>query len=90
MTRLMLINITAAIAIRSDNVQARGSTLGLSINSSEHTLPPELHRFFFRFIGTVTLTLVPVIFIAFMSMPINLNRHPGEPVPTDLPPRHMT
>ncbi len=51
---------------------------------------PELHRFVSRFIGTVLMTLIPVIFIAFASMPISLNRHPGEPAPLDLPPRHMT
>ena len=51
---------------------------------------PELHRFLSRFIGTVILTLIPVIFIAFVSMPFSLHRHPGEPVPTDLPYRHMT
>lgn len=50
----------------------------------------ELHRFLARFIGTVILTLIPVIFMTFVSMPISLNRHPGEPVPTDLPLRHMT
>ncbi len=51
---------------------------------------PELRRFLSGFIGTVILTLIPVIFIAFVSMPISLNRHPGEPAPTDLPLRHMT
>lgn len=51
---------------------------------------PELHRFLSRFIGTVILTLIPVIFIAFVSMSISLNRHPGEPAPTDRPFRHMT
>lgn len=51
---------------------------------------PELHRFLSRFIGTVVLTLIVVVFIAFVSMPISLNRHPGEPVPAELPLRHMT
>jgi hypothetical protein len=51
---------------------------------------PELRRFLSRFIGTVVLTLIPVIFIAFVSMPISLNRHPGEPAPAGLPMRHMT
>ena len=51
---------------------------------------PELRRFLSLFIGTIVLTLIPVIFIAFVSMPISLNRHPGEPAPTDLPFRHMT
>lgn len=51
---------------------------------------PELRRFLARFFGTVLMTLIPVIFVTFVSMPISLNRHPGEPVPTDLPLRHMT
>lgn len=51
---------------------------------------PELRRFLARFIGTVIVTLIPVIFMAFVSMPLSLNRHPGEAVPTDLPLRHMT
>lgn len=51
---------------------------------------PELRRFLSHFIGTIVLTLIPVIFIAFVSMPISLNRHPGEPATTNLPFRHMT
>lgn len=51
---------------------------------------PELRRFLARFIGTVIVTLIPVIFISFVSMPLSLHRHPGEPVPTDLLLRHMT
>lgn len=51
---------------------------------------PELRCFLSRFIGTVVLTLIPVIFIAFVSMPISLQRHPGDPAPTGLPLRHMT
>ncbi|WP_158218443.1 hypothetical protein [Roseateles puraquae] len=51
---------------------------------------PELRSFLARFIGTVLLTLIPVIFMTFVSMPLSLNRHPGEPVRTDLPLRHMT
>ena len=51
---------------------------------------PELHRFLSRFIGTVLLTLIPVIFIAFVSMRSSLNRHPAHPAPRDLPFRHMT
>lgn len=51
---------------------------------------PELHRFVSRFIGTVVLALVPVVLTAFVSMPLNLHRHPGEPVAPDAPARHMT
>ncbi|HSB24392.1 MAG TPA: hypothetical protein VLE94_14935 [Burkholderiaceae bacterium] len=50
----------------------------------------ELHRFLARFIGTVALALVPVIFTAFVSMPMSLARHPGEAAAAGLPPQHMT
>lgn len=55
-------------------------------------MPVELHRFLSRLIGTVVLTLVPVIFTAFVSMPMALSRHPGEPVAVEpgQPARHMT
>ena len=83
-------NRNARIAARSDDVHARRSTLGSSINPPEHTMHPELRSFLARFIGTVLLTQIPVIFMTFVSMPLSLNRHPGEPVRTDLPLRHMT
>jgi hypothetical protein len=52
---------------------------------------PELHRFVTRLIGVVAITLVPVVFTTFMSMPLSLNRHPGEAAPTGTAlPRHMT
>ena len=51
---------------------------------------PELRCFLAQSIGAVLVTLIPVIFVTFVSMPISLNRHPGEPVPTGLPLRHMT
>lgn len=50
----------------------------------------ELRRFVARLVGTIAITLVPVVFIAFVSMPLNLNRHPGEMASLDAPPRHMT
>ena len=50
----------------------------------------ELRSFLSRFFGTVMLTLVPVVFTAFVSIPVSLNRHPGEPAPNNLPIRHMT
>ena len=42
----------------------------------------DLRDFLYRIAGTVLMTLLPVVFIAFVSMPISLNRHPGEP-PSD-------
>lgn len=38
----------------------------------------DLREFLSHFAGTVTITLVPVVLVAFMSMPLSLNRHPGE------------
>lgn len=50
----------------------------------------DLHQFLSRLIGTILLALAPVVFTAFVSMPLSLNRHPGEPSQVDAPPRHMT
>lgn len=47
----------------------------------------DLHAFLARLAGTVALTLVPVILIAFVSMPLTLERHPGEP-PVNASPAH--
>lgn len=52
---------------------------------------PDLRDFLARWAGTVAMTLVPVVLIAFLSMPLNLGRHPGEPPPDgDTPAAHMT
>ena len=51
----------------------------------------DLRDFLTRLAGTVVMTLVPVVFIAFVSMPLSLGRHPGEAPPlTDAWPVHMT
>ena len=39
----------------------------------------DLHHFLARLVGTVAMTLVPVVFTAFVTLPLSLNRHPGEP-----------
>jgi hypothetical protein len=41
----------------------------------------DLRDFLVRFVGAVVMTLIPVVFIAFLSMPLSLNRHPGETAP---------
>ena len=51
---------------------------------------PELHRFLSRLIGTIGLALLPVLFTAFASMPLSLNRHPGEPADASRVAQHMT
>lgn len=51
----------------------------------------DLREFLSRFAGTVAMTLVPVALIAFLSMPLSLNRHPGEaPLDASVPIEHMT
>lgn len=50
----------------------------------------EVHDFIARLLGTVILAALPVVFTAFVSVPLSLNRHPGDAVPVDGPPRHMT
>jgi hypothetical protein len=51
----------------------------------------DLREFLDRFVGTVVLTLVPVVLVAFMSMPLSLGHHPGEAAPdVGAPPSHMT
>lgn len=50
-----------------------------------------LRDFVVRFLAVVTITLVPVVFTAFASMPWSLQRHPGElALHADAAPRHMT
>ncbi|MGL6110303.1 MAG: hypothetical protein ACRC2B_09425 [Rubrivivax sp.] len=49
----------------------------------------DLHQFLSRLIGTILLALVPVFFTALVSMPLSLNRHPGELAQVDAPARHM-
>lgn len=52
----------------------------------------DLRSFLTRFAGVVLMTLMPIAFITFVSVPLNLNRHPGEltqHVSAPLP-QHMT
>ena len=51
----------------------------------------DLRDFLARLPGTVAMPLVPVVLIAFLSMPLRLGRHPGEPpLDADAPAAHMT
>ena len=51
----------------------------------------DLHDFLARLAGTIALTLVPVVFTAFVSLPISLSRHPGEAASAAVAvARHMT
>jgi hypothetical protein len=50
-----------------------------------------LDNFLRQFTGVVLISLVPVVLTAFLTMPFNLGRHPGEtPSPTTDVIRHMT
>lgn len=50
----------------------------------------DLRIFVTRYLQTVLLALAPVVFTAFVSMPMTLNRHPGELARVDAPLQHMT
>jgi hypothetical protein len=51
----------------------------------------ELRMFLHRLTGVITITLAPVVLTAFISMPLSLNRHPGElPLLSAAAPSHMT
>lgn len=51
----------------------------------------DLHLFLTRLAGVVIATLLPVVLVAFLTMPFSLGRHPGE-APGGLPVllQHMT
>lgn len=49
---------------------------------------PELRHFVRQWLGIVALTLLPVILTSFVSLPMALQRHPGEAVA--LHAQHMT
>ena len=52
----------------------------------------DLRNFVARFAGVVLMTLMPIAFITFVSVPLNLNRHPGDLAPLTSAPlaQHMT
>ncbi|HOY34671.1 MAG TPA: hypothetical protein PLX45_00475 [Piscinibacter sp.] len=52
----------------------------------------QLQSFLRRYFGVVMITLAPVIFTAFVSIPFNLERHPGEVAAAQpqAPVRHMS
>lgn len=68
----------------------RSADAGGLYPTEEESMNTDLRTFLSRFIGTVVLALLPVIFTAFVSMPLSLNRHPGEPTPIGTPAKHMT
>jgi len=52
----------------------------------------QLQSFLRRYFGVVAITLAPVVFTAFVSIPFNLERHPGEVavVQPQAPMQHMS
>jgi hypothetical protein len=62
-------------------------------SSTERTdMHTQLQSFLRRYLGVVVITLAPVIFTAFVSIPFNLERHPGEVAAAqqEAPVRHMS
>jgi hypothetical protein len=55
-------------------------------------MDPDLRSFVRQFLGVVAMALVPVVLAAFVSLPLALGHHPGEPRPADAESadRHMT
>ena len=50
-----------------------------------------LRMFIRQFVGVVAAALVPVLIVAFLSIPFTLGGHPGEARPAEaLAGRHMT
>jgi hypothetical protein len=50
-----------------------------------------LRKFIRQFVGVVAAALVPVLIVAFLTMPFTLGGHPGEPRPAEaLVGQHMT
>jgi hypothetical protein len=50
-----------------------------------------LRNFIRQFVGVVAAALVPVLIVAFLTMPFTLGGHPGEPRPAEaLVGQHMT
>jgi hypothetical protein len=51
----------------------------------------DLHDFLARIARTIAITLVPVAFIAFVTMPASLHHHIGKPANVvEISPQHMT
>lgn len=54
-------------------------------------MDPTLFRFAAQYARVVVVSLLPVIFTAFVALPMSLGRHPGEaPAPAAGLHRHMT
>lgn len=73
-----------------NTLRSMAETQCIATQPSDATMHADLHQFLSRLVGTVVLALAPVVFTAFVSMPLSLNRHPGELVQVDAPARHMT
>jgi hypothetical protein len=55
------------------------------------TMQADLYNFLLRLAGTIVMTLAPVVFIAFFSMPASLHHRAGElPIAEAAPPQHMS
>ncbi|WIT13211.1 hypothetical protein PFX98_06265 [Paucibacter sediminis] len=41
----------------------------------------DLSQFLRQLAGVITMSLVPVVLVAFISLPLNMGRHPGDAEP---------
>jgi len=54
-------------------------------------MSPTSYSFIRQFVGAVVAALIPVLLVAFLSIPFNLGGHPGEARTTMMPiATHMT
>ena len=53
-------------------------------------MPSPKHSFVHQFVGAVLASLAPVVFIAFLSVPLSLGGHPGEARTASANSQHMT
>ena len=59
--------------------------------NKEQRMQIDLREFLARLAGAVAMTLIPVVFIAFLSMPSSLHHHLGnQPNDLNAPAVHMT
>jgi hypothetical protein len=60
-------------------------------HNKERDMQTDLREFVARLLGTVVMTLIPVVLVTFLSMPANLHHHIGnQPNDPNAPAAHMS
>jgi hypothetical protein len=77
-------------AAAQDSSTSRAQARCVPTLAKNFTMHADLHHFLSRLIGTTLVALAPVVFTAFVSMPLSLNRHPGDLLEVNVAARHMT